>query len=346
MQHEVNTHKKKTGLANLGNTCFLNSVLQVLLKIEELNILLNDVSYREKLNNNVNSSVLLEWDKLRKIMLSGEHIAVNPIPFVKTIHHVSRIKNVDVFTGYYQNDTQEFLLFLIDCFHLALKRDVIINVVGNPQTPQDELALKCYSKIKQMYENDYSPIFNIFYGIYVSQIVNENDDVLSINPETFYSIDLPLPSLETQKNPTLEMCLDLYTNYEILDGDNMYYDEKQNQKIPAKKNIMFWSLPNILVIDIKRFNSRSMKLQQLLDFNLENLNMSKYVVGYNKEQYIYNLIGICNHSGGTSGGHYTSFVKDAEENKWFHYNDTQVTEINDLSQLITPKAYCLFYKKI
>ena len=74
--------------------------------------------------------------------------------------------------------------------------------------------------------------------------------------------------------------------------------------------------------------------------------MSKYVVGYNKEQYIYNLIGICNHSGGTSGGHYTSFVKDAEENKWFHYNDTQVTEINDLSQLITPKAYCLFYKKI
>ena len=44
------------------------------------------------------------------------------------------------------------------------------------------------------------------------------------------------------------------------------------------------------------------------------------------------------------GGHYTSFVKNAN-GKWYHYNDTNVSEVNMLNQIITPKAYCFFYRK-
>jgi ubiquitin C-terminal hydrolase len=208
---------------------------------------------------------------------------------------------------------------------------------------KDDLAIKCYEKIKQMYENDYSEIFNIFYGIHVSQIFNENDELLSTIPETFYSIDLPLPPLNDNKNPSLEECFKLYTSNEILDNDNMYFDETLNRKIVAKKNILFWSLPKILIIDIKRFNFRMMKLQQLLNFPLDNFNLSKYIVGYNPEQYVYDLIGVCNHSGGVIGGHYTSYVRD--KNNWYLCNDSQIIKINDASQIITPKAYCLFYKK-
>jgi ubiquitin C-terminal hydrolase len=208
---------------------------------------------------------------------------------------------------------------------------------------KDDLAIKCYEKIKQMYENDYSEIFNMFYGIHVSQIFNENDELLSTVPETFYSIDLPLPPLNDNKNPSLKECFKLYTSNEILDNDNMYFDETLNKKIVAKKKILFWSLPKILIIDIKRFNFRMMKLQQLLNFPLDNLNLSEYIVGYDPEQYVYDLIGVCNHSGGVRGGHYTSFVRD--NNNWYLCNDTQIVKINDTSQIITPKAYCLFYKK-
>ena len=62
------------------------------------------------------------------------------------------------------------------------------------------------------------------------------------------------------------------------------------------------------------------------------------------EKYIYNLYAICNHMGGVLGGHYTSFVKNAN-GKWYHFNDTNVSEITNLKDLITPKAYCLFYRK-
>lgn len=340
---EKNINLKKCGLANLGNTCFINSILQVILRIPELNDLLNDKSYRNRINNDINSLLLIEWDSLREEMLTGIHDIISPNRFLIVVQHIAKIKNIDVFSGYYQNDVQEFLLFIIDCFHLALKKNIKITIRGVSQTQQDELAIKCYTKIQQMYENDYSEIFDMFHGIHVSQIFDENDNLISSNPETFYSIDLPLPLLNDNKNPSLEECFDLYTSIEILQGDDMYFDERINQKIIAKKNILFWSLPKILIIDIKRFSARIMKLQQLLDFPLDNFNLSKYVIGYNSSEYVYDLFGICNHSGGVSGGHYTSFVRDNDD--WYLCNDTQVTKVDDSSKIITTKAYCLFYKK-
>jgi len=100
-----------------------------------------------------------------------------------------------------------------------------------------------------------------------------------------------------------------------------------------------------MVIDLKRFNRNNQKNQSLVTFQLESFDVSDYIIGYKKENYIYDLYAICNHMGGVLGGHYTSFVKNAN-GKWYHFNDTNVSEITNLNDLITPKAYCLFYRKI
>ena len=76
---------------------------------------------------------------------------------------------------------------------------------------------------------------------------------------------------------------------------------------------------------------------------INDLDLSEFIVGYDKETYIYDLYGICNHSGGTLGGHYTSYVRN-NSGKWYHYNDTNVSEIAE-SALKSPKAYCFFYRK-
>ena len=85
--------------------------------------------------------------------------------------------------------------------------------------------------------------------------------------------------------------------------------------------------------------------QEFIDFELENLDLTKYVIGYDKDKYIYNLYGICNHSGGPQGGHYTAFVKNAN-NSWYHFNDTTISKMNNLDKLKSSKAYCFFYRKI
>jgi ubiquitin C-terminal hydrolase len=285
---------------------------------------------------------LLEWDELRELLWK-ENCIVSPFKFVKTVKKLAHLKGQSMFTGYDQNDLPEFLIFVIDCFHNALSREVNMTIEGKVQDEKDKIAVKCFERIKQMYENDYSEIWKIFYGIHVSQLsIQSTGKKISMVPEPFFIINLPIPT--NNKSPSLIDCFDLYVDYEILDGENCVKIEETNEKVPAKKNIMFWSFPDILVIDIKRFNSNNRKNQIMVDFPLENLNLSKYVIGYDRDSYIYDLYGVCNHSGSVFGGHYTSFVKNAN-GKWYHYNDTSVSEVGMPQQIKTPKAYCFFYRK-
>ena len=343
----INTNEKYcnkglSGLANLGNTCFLNSCMQVLSHTYELNDFLNLEIYKKKIKNKYDSALLLEWDELRKLLWS-ENCIVSPSKFVKTVQKLAQLKDRELFTGFSQNDLPEFLIFVIECFHNAMSREVNMIIQGTVENERDKTALICLERIKQMYSNDYSEIWNIFYGIHVSQISSiETENVISLTPEPYFMIDLPIPS--NNKSPSLIDCLNLYVEGETMDGDNAIFNEATGKKEAAKKQLTFWSFPNILVIDIKRFNASSQKNQILVDFPLDNLNLSEYVIGYNKDSFVYDLYGVCNHSGSSLGGHYTSFVKNAN-GKWYHYNDTSVSEVSIPGQIITPKAYCFFYRK-
>jgi ubiquitin carboxyl-terminal hydrolase 8 len=333
--------KGLTGLSNLGNTCFINSCLQVLSHTYELNDFLNDGNFMKKLNKNFDSVLLMEWNNLRQLMWS-ENCIISPIKFMKTIQKLASIKGLSIFTGFDQNDLPEFLIFLVDCLHTSLSREVIMTIVGTVKNEKDELAIKCFETIKQMYSKDYSEIWNIFYGIHISKLTSvETNNIMSYRPEPYFILNLSIPS--NNKSPTLNDCFDLYVEGELLDGENSVLNEKTLTKEACKRSISFWSLPTILVIDIKRFNYKNQKNQILVTFPLENLDLSKYVCGYNKNLYVYDLYAVCNHSGNVLGGHYTSFVKNAN-GKWYHYNDTIVSEIS-LQQIITPKAYCFFYRK-
>ena len=75
---------------------------------------------------------------------------------------------------------------------------------------------------------------------------------------------------------------------------------------------------------------------------LGEIDLSSYVVGYNKNNYKYELYAICNHHGSVYGGHYTANVK--KDGKWFNYNDTVIKELPE-NNVITNEAYCLFLKK-
>ena len=342
MSFEKYINKGLTGLANLGNTCYINSCLQILSHTYELNEFLNNPLYKKKLKHQYESALIIEWDNLRTLMWS-ENCTISPGKFINTVQKLSHLKGADLFAGYSQNDLPEFLLFIIDCFHVSLSREVNMNITGTTENVVDDMAIKCFEMIKKMYAKEYSEIWNMFYGIHVSQIISlDNGEVLSSSPEPYFMINLSIPT--NNKSPSLIECFDLYVEGELLNDENAWFNEKTNQKQNVQKKISYWSLPTILVIDIKRFNAQNRKNQILVTFPLENLDLSKYVIGYKKNSYIYDLYGICNHSGGVQGGHYTAFVKNAN-GKWYEFNDTIVREIENIDYLNSSKAYCFFYRK-
>ena len=158
-------------------------------------------------------------------------------------------------------------------------------------------------------------------------------------------LDLYIPNIP---NVTLYDCLDQYFNSETLTGDNKYYSEKYKKKIDAKKKINVWELPEVLIIIIQRFeiNYKTQSISKnnsIIDTPIEQLNLNKYVKGYNNKDNIYNLYGICNHIGSINSGHYTATIKN--NNNWYNYDDTNITLVNP-NKIITNKAYCLFYQKI
>jgi len=336
-------NKGLSGLANLGNTCFINSCMQIISHTYELNELLDMDLFYKKIKNKYDSALLLEWNNLRQLLWSNNCI-VSPGKFIKTIQKLAQLKDKDMFTGYSQNDLPEFLLFVIDCFHNSLSREIKMNISGEVENETDTIAVKCFEMIKNMYTKEYSEIWNLFYAVHVSEICNlETGKRIKIIPEPYFMIDLPIPP--NNKSPSLIDCFDHYVEGEILNGENAWFNDETKEKINIKKRIQFWSFPNILVIDFKRFNFKNQKNQILISFPLDNLDLSNYVIGYKKNSYKYELYGVCNHSGGVLGGHYTSYVKNAN-GKWYHFNDTLVSEVGIIDSIISPKAYCLFYRKM
>ena len=201
-------NKGLSGLSNLGNTCFLNSCMQVLSHTYELNSFLNIQKYKEKVNaQKCDSRLLIEWDELRQI-LWNENCIVSPFKFVRTVQEIAKEKKQDLFTGFSQNDLTEFLIFVIDCFHNSLSREVNMTIHGKVQNQKDKMAVSCFEKIKQMYSKDYSEIWNLFYGIQISLITSlETDKVISTTPEPYFILNLPIP--QNNKSPTLLDCFDV-----------------------------------------------------------------------------------------------------------------------------------------
>lgn len=341
-QHQKNNGL--TGLQNLGNTCFMNSTLQCLSHTHELNSFLDTETYKKKINKIPETLILMEWDKLRTMMWS-ENCIISPGGFLSSVQKVAKLKDRALFTGFAQNDLPEFLLFILESFHSSIQREVNMEISGKVINDTDKLANVCFKMMKNMYKKEYSEFLNMFYGIHVSKVVSVESDYNNLSPEPFLSLDLGLPENSHKQGQTSSIydCFDLYTKVEPLDS-KIEVDEETKKRESAARQIIFWSLPEILIVTLKRFSDHTNKNQCLVDFPLENLDLTKYVVGYNKKSYIYDLYGICNHSGGLLGGHYTSSVKNIDGN-WYNFNDQQVSKINNIEQLKTSKAYCFFYRK-
>lgn len=336
-----NNVKGLSGLANLGNTCYINTCMQILSHTTILNTILNNIDPEHLSTNKPFDRLLLtEWDSLRQLLWK-KNCVVSPNRWINIIQQVSKQQDLELFSGFLQNDVTEFLLFILNGFHNALSKEVDMSIHGESKTNIDILAKHCYQSYSDFFKSNYSDIIKHFYGMEVSIIRDLNNHTLSQSYTPFSMISLPLI-------PKRQLHLDdLFRHYhqeEVLDEDNLWVNE-ENEKIEIKKMIRVWNFPNILIIFLKRWNPvNNRKDQRIIQFPLTNLNLSNYVIGYAPETYIYDLYGVCNHSGGNDGGHYSAYVRHSINNQWYHFNDTNVRQINP-ENIITNQAYCLFYNK-
>ncbi|KAJ2765426.1 hypothetical protein IWQ56_004101, partial [Coemansia nantahalensis] len=152
---------------------------------------------------------------------------------------------------------------------------------------------------------------------------------------------------QRQLRVTLEDCLNEFTRAEKLGEEDPWYCSKCKEHQQATKKFDLWRVPEILIVHLKRFqHSRAWrdKIDALVDFPLEGLDLTQKVVGQNGSELVYDLHAVCNHFGGLGGGHYTAYAHNPEDGKWYDFNDSHVSEVRDPSRVVTEAAYMLFYR--
>ncbi|XP_056278900.1 ubiquitin carboxyl-terminal hydrolase 19 isoform X3 [Pseudoliparis swirei] len=157
---------------------------------------------------------------------------------------------------------------------------------------------------------------------------------------------------------TLEQCLNLFTRPEVLAPEEAWYCPKCQQHREASKQLLLWRLPNVLIIQLKRFSFRSFiwrdKINDMVDFPVRNLDLSKFCISQKDEMQqppVYDLYAVINHYGGMIGGHYTAYARlPSDKNSqrsdvgWRLFDDSTVTMVEE-SQVVTRYAYVLFYRR-
>ncbi|KAJ0235547.1 Peptidase C19 [Hirschfeldia incana] len=147
---------------------------------------------------------------------------------------------------------------------------------------------------------------------------------------------------------SLFSCLEAFLAEEPLGADERSFCRACQENKRSNKRLSFWKLPEILVVQLKRFTYTELlrsKIDTFVDFPIHDLDLSKYVTNKEGGSYLYELYAISNHYGGLTGGHYTAYAKLMDENKWYVFDDSRVTAIDE-SKIKTKAAYVLYYRRV
>ena len=348
------------GIVNLGNTCYLNACIQILSQIEPLwTIMQNHSTSRNP--TCIENPLWKQWRDIMFIMQSStsndRRESLYPNGFLSTIQSISKQKKQSFFQEHAQEDVGEFIQFFFASLHSCMRRPFHISIQGRAQNNTDNLALEVYKHLKDLYMRDeHSEIQDLCTGVLVNMIdplyKNGNDiggehtpEHYRITPDVFNVLNLPIPgksATDPSKSLNLYDCLNKFSQNEILEKENSWFNEKTNRKEDVRKYIRFWSFPKVLWISLNRSSYDGRKITDLVQYPLE-LDLSSYCIGYKRTEQVFDLVGICNHMGTVQYGHYTCFVR--KDGQWYHCNDIQIQKVEDTRHLETPYASCLVYVK-
>ena len=323
--------KVGSGLANLGNTCFMNAVMQCLTHTPALAAFCLDGEHRRFKpkghgggGGGSSFSAIYEMGEHVCRALAGERRVVSPSAFVKNLRSISK-----TFRKGRQEDAHEFARCLLDAMHEKCVEH------ARPKPPKNSPRAET------------TFVFQVFGGRLRSQVTCKTCGRKSDTFDSFMDL-----SLDVAKAKSVEAALKRYVAVEVLDGSNKYKCEMGGGKphmTRATKQFTIDAAPLVLTVQLKRFEYVPFgrgKLTQFVEYPT-SLDITGAMSDANpKARGVekYSLFAVLVHAGGSMhSGHYYCYVK-AATGVWYEMDDEGVSATSERTAL-NQKAYLLFYAR-
>uniref|UniRef100_A0A1B6J488 Ubiquitin carboxyl-terminal hydrolase n=1 Tax=Homalodisca liturata TaxID=320908 RepID=A0A1B6J488_9HEMI len=327
-----------TGLKNLGNLCYMNSIMQCISNTVELTKELTkfnpkEVSGRRQIASEVSSLLRILW--LNDARITSCRSLKGKVGALRQSFSTSE-----------QQDSHEFLTLLIDWLHEDLNEPSHIKSLEGAVEDTGEKAWGEFQK------KNNSLILNLFYGQLKSTVTCNHCQKQSVLFEPFSNLSIPLPTPQDtphdkDRRCTLQECLRLYLKGENISG---WKCPSCNTPREATKKLDITRLPPVLIIHLKRFMNDMVgvgwcrKRMNMVDFPVVDFDMKPYTHQESELRFHnYNLYAVSNHYGSMDSGHYTAYCKNYLLNKWYKFDDQDVNELSP-NEIRTSAAYILFYE--
>lgn len=264
-----------TGLTNLGNSCYMNCILQCLSSTPHLAQLFlpaqsrvnRSSSYKDHINmdNHLGSKgvITTNFAKLLAEMFNNDGKYFSPHAFKTTVGALSPGRQ---FATTEQQDCIEFLNFILDGLHEDLNQRRFLNAEEKASisdlTPAQEkarevLPVRLASTIEweRYLKLNFSVIVDYFQGQYLSQLKCLDCGMTSTTYNAFSILSLPIRESVSSslENLTIMKCLEAFTETELLDDENKWHCPRCQKFTRLTKKLTITRFPQVLVIHLKRF---------------------------------------------------------------------------------------------
>ena len=328
---------KDIGIINLGNTCFINSCLQVLIHCPSF---IFGLYSKDKLINK-------EKTPISYYLYS---ICVHMMNTVNTQEKYLDISNFrykfaekhQTFGGFIQNDSQEFCRFLLEDLSNELnevKTKTVYRTLTNSDKKQKiEKDAEFYKSFR---EREDSIIIDLFYAQLITSFTCQ------CREETYsFQKILDFPLLLPENTQSIDIMNLLRNNFkpEIIDFESKC---KKCQKVSKHQKVTKISRPpNILILSLQRVDEKTQNKNECVVTFPYILDLKEFIdpdCGHSNENK-YNLYAVINHQGSMDCGHYYSYIRFHGQKHWYLFNDSSVKKVEGVIPSF-PYAYALFYIK-
>ena len=157
LRKSVYYKKGLSGIYNLGNTCFVASILQCLSNTLKLTDYLLSGKYKNDVSKKTNEYyVLISYIKLL-IIIWDENRVPKPRMFLENLGKIEKRYQSNL-----QEDSHEFLLCIMETLHKATSYQVEIEITGEIKEESDTLMEKALRYWQKIHEKEYSIMVELF----------------------------------------------------------------------------------------------------------------------------------------------------------------------------------------